>query len=322
MQGAQAGVISRRQLREVGVGDDEIERRLRRREWARVYPGVYVDHTGPLTWNQRCWAAVLYHWPAALAGSSALHAYGVRGHEVALESPVEVVVDRSRSVRRHPGICIRQLVRFEQYCNLALSPPRERLEHAVLGVASRRASLDESVGVLADAVQAGRTTAPRLIAALGERTRLRHRAVLRGVLSDVDGGVRSVLEHRYLTRVERAHGLPAGERQRAVRIGAHSAYRDVDYIPYGVGVELDGTMHTDTASARWADFDRDLAVLVSGSVTVRVGWRQVISPCRLAAGVATLLSARGWPGQIQPCSSDCAALSANSAGKAARTPLA
>ena len=31
-------------------------------------------------------------------------------------------------------------------------------------------------------------------------------------------GVHSVLEHRYLTRVERPHGLPRGVRQRLVRI--------------------------------------------------------------------------------------------------------
>ena len=33
--------------------DNHIERRLRRREWARVFAGVYADHTGPLTGQQR-----------------------------------------------------------------------------------------------------------------------------------------------------------------------------------------------------------------------------------------------------------------------------
>ena len=50
---------------------------LRRREWARVHPGVYVAHTGPLSWPQRAWSAVLLVAPAALSGSSALHAHGV-----------------------------------------------------------------------------------------------------------------------------------------------------------------------------------------------------------------------------------------------------
>ena len=64
----QDGVIARWQALAAGATDSDIERRLRRREWARVSPGVYVDHTGPLTWRQRAWAAVLAVWPAALDG--------------------------------------------------------------------------------------------------------------------------------------------------------------------------------------------------------------------------------------------------------------
>ena len=36
----QDGVISRRQVREIGETDADIERRLSRREWARIHPGV------------------------------------------------------------------------------------------------------------------------------------------------------------------------------------------------------------------------------------------------------------------------------------------
>jgi hypothetical protein len=37
-----------------------------------MLPGVYVNHTGDPTWLQRAWAGVLYYWPAALAGASAM----------------------------------------------------------------------------------------------------------------------------------------------------------------------------------------------------------------------------------------------------------
>lgn len=67
---AQGGVISRRQIREAGGDDNLIERMLRRRMWRPVFSGVYVDHTGVPTEEQRCLAAVLYAWPAALAGES------------------------------------------------------------------------------------------------------------------------------------------------------------------------------------------------------------------------------------------------------------
>ena len=35
-----------------------------------MHNGVYVDHTGPLTWLQRAWAGVLAVWPAALTAES------------------------------------------------------------------------------------------------------------------------------------------------------------------------------------------------------------------------------------------------------------
>jgi hypothetical protein len=67
----QSGVISRAQVHLAGEAVWDIRRRLRRREWVRVLPGVYLDHTGVPTWVQRGWAGVLYLWPAALAGESA-----------------------------------------------------------------------------------------------------------------------------------------------------------------------------------------------------------------------------------------------------------
>ena len=101
----QAGVISRRQVLAAEGTDDDIERLLRRRLWARIHPGVYVDHTGPPSRRQRHWAAVLFHWPAALSGSSALEVHGVRRHRlVAAEAPVHVAVDGRRSLASPAGV--------------------------------------------------------------------------------------------------------------------------------------------------------------------------------------------------------------------------
>ncbi|KAA1421675.1 type IV toxin-antitoxin system AbiEi family antitoxin domain-containing protein [Nocardioides humilatus] len=64
----QDGVIARRQMLSTGFTPAFVARKVRRREWVQVHPGVYVDHTGALTWQQRAWAAVLACWPAALDG--------------------------------------------------------------------------------------------------------------------------------------------------------------------------------------------------------------------------------------------------------------
>ena len=61
----QDGVVSRQQLLSLGAARHDVERWLRRRDLTRVHPGVYVDHTGPLGWHQRAWAACLLHPPAA-----------------------------------------------------------------------------------------------------------------------------------------------------------------------------------------------------------------------------------------------------------------
>ena len=83
----QDGVISRRQVLELGGSDNDIERLVRRREWARVHPGTYVDHTGPPSRRQLDWAALLHHWPAALDGASALRWAGVRIADGSLRAP-------------------------------------------------------------------------------------------------------------------------------------------------------------------------------------------------------------------------------------------
>ena len=97
----QDGVICRSQVLECEGTDSDIARMLRRREWACVFPGVYVNHTGPPSWKQRAWAAVLYHQPAALAGASALRAAGL---DVGTESaPIELVVGVAPQGRRSAG---------------------------------------------------------------------------------------------------------------------------------------------------------------------------------------------------------------------------
>jgi hypothetical protein len=302
---AQDGVVSRRQLLVVDVTDSDIERKLRRREWARVHPGVYVEHTGPLTWVQRAWAAVLFYAPAALAGPSALRAASVRDHGQTDTGPIRVCVDAARTVRSRPGIMVERLRDWESKVQQQLSPPRLRIEQALVSAAAAKTREDAAVAQLADAVQQGRTTAGRLTAALDLSPRLKHRRLLLQILRDVDAGAYSVLERHYLVRVERPHGLPTAKRQRRVRRGKSAAFRDVDYIDVATIVELDGRLGHEEAADRWADLDRDLSAMVAGELTLRVGWGQVLDPCRLACVVGGILIARGWIPTMRGCSDTC-----------------
>lgn len=298
----QSGVVTRAQARERGLADHDIRRRLRRREWSPVHDGVYVDHTGPLTWRQRSWAAVLAMAPAALCHQSALRAEELTGADELADDgrAIHVVIDRGRSVVA-PGVVRHRLADFEAKVRPHTSPPRQRFDEAVVDVAAGARDDLAAVAVLAAAVGSRRTTAPRVAAALAGRSRIARRDFLAGVLADVAAGSCSVLEHGYLDRVERPHGLPLAGRQ--VRASARGTiYRDVDYAPLPLIVELDGRLVHGTFSQVDADLERDLLAAIDARDTVRLGWGQVFGrPCLTARAVAVLLTHRGWAGRPRRC---------------------
>ena len=303
----QEGVISRRQVIAAGGCDNDIARLLRRRLWARVEEGVYVNHTGPLSWEQRAWAGVLFAWPAALDSRTALRACRVR-QPSRFEQPDAVIhVAVASHFRRDvpDWLRVRRLDNFEGRVQPHLSPPRVRLEEALLVVASRSLTEAAALGVLADACQTGASTPERLAGRLRQMIRLRRRRFLLHVLGDVAQGAYSVLEHRYLKDVERPHGLPTARRQRRVSTGRTVAYRDVEYVGLATIVELDGRLGHEETSDRWADLDRDLSSAVDGDLTLRAGWAQVLEPCRLSGIVGSILVARGWTGSPKPCAASC-----------------
>jgi hypothetical protein len=299
----QGGVVSRRQALGTGLDDDDIARRLRRREWARLYRGVYVDHTGAPTWHQRAWGATLLHDPAALGGRSALAAAGAVAPTGS--DAICLVVAAHRRVADPPGVRTTRTRRWEHDVQLHLSPPRVRLEPAALVAASEAATDDAAVALLGDLVQQRRTTAPRLQEALAALTRLSRRRLLAEVLGDVSEGALSALERRYLRDVEAAHGLPRGQRQRRMSVDGMLQVRDVDYAAQRTLIELDGRLGHELWAQRWADLGRDLLSLAAGAVTIRIGWGQVLDPCRLAVGIGAVLRARGWLGKPRQCAPTC-----------------
>ena len=119
--------------------------------------------------------------------------------------------------------------------------------------------------------------------------------MLTALVADLENGTHSVLEHGYLDRVLRPHGLPEPTSQQvAVSDGAGTQYRDVAHAEVELHVELDGRLH-DGSDARDDDADRDLDDLARGLVTPRLRYRQVFAtPCRTAARLAVLFGARGW----------------------------
>ena len=77
------------------------------------------------------------------------------------------------------------------------------------------------------------------------------------------------------------------------------AYLDLGYAEFPLRLGHEWT------EDRWAGFDRDLEAAVDGAVTIRLGWRQVVDPCRVALALARLLRRLGWQGEARPCRPGC-----------------
>ena len=305
---AQDGVVSRRQLVDLGASRNDVRRLVGRGKLVEVHPHVYVNHSGRPTRRQREWAAVLACAPAALHRESALDAHGMtrdRPSQANRDQPIHLLVDRHRRIVPPAGVTIERVGDRATWVQAHRRPPRAAFDYALLKTAGDRGEAD-AIALLSDAVHQGLTTAPRLVEVIAKLPRLPRRAILIEVLADVQAGTRSVLEQRYLRDVERAHGLPEGERQLREDTASGVVQRDIRYAAQRTLIELDGAFGHRDAVDRWADLQRDLDAAMEDHLTLRPGWAQVLEPCRLAALVETVLRLRGWSGRALSCGPGCA----------------
>ena len=139
----QHGVVSRRQLVEIGFGERAIARRVQNRRLHRIYRGVYaVGHT-VLTPNARYLAAVLACGPgAALSHRSAASFWGLLRTAAArvdiavprtsgFRSTAAIAVHRSRRpVQTTTSEAIRVTTPMQTLADLATALPRRQIEKA------------------------------------------------------------------------------------------------------------------------------------------------------------------------------------------------
>jgi hypothetical protein len=299
----QSGVIASWQAEAAGLGPRQIENLVRYGRWQRLHLGVYAAFTGKPPREAVLWAAVLRAGPqAALSHETAAGLYGILGDRSRL---IHVTVPHPQHVQPVTGLVIHRSSRLLQTRDAGFCPPRTMIEDTVFDLAQSATSFDDVIALLARSCQQALTTPFLLARALEERPRMRWRAEIRFALEDVADGVHSPLEFRYLRDVERAHGLPAGDRQVAGLERGRTVFRDVRYRKYAVVVELDGRA-SHPAEQRWADRRRDNAAAAHGEFTLRYGWADVTEQaCETAFEVGGLLGRRGWKGALRRCGPDC-----------------
>ncbi|WP_020579146.1 hypothetical protein [Actinopolymorpha alba] len=300
----QAGAVALDQAYAAGLSKDQVRARVDAGRWRLVLPRVYVTYDGQLRRSTELWAALLYAGEgAAVSHATAAEVWGLLDSPVDVGTPVHITVPVTRRVRSHPGLRIRRSRRLGQAVHPARQPSRTRVEETVLDLADEADQLESVVGWITRACQRRRTTPPRLSASLAARTRFRWRGPVEAMLVDVSQGAETPLELAYLRLVERAHGLPEGNRQRHRYASTGSKWIDVRYEAFGLIVELDGRLgHVDAGAFR--DRRRDNYSTETGYWTLRYGWSDTFADsCAVAAQVARVLRQRGWRGQVKACPS-------------------
>jgi hypothetical protein len=292
----QAGLVTREQVLGHGLSRHVIRRLVDGGMWLRVCPGLFAVVPIAPSWEALAWGGTLLGGCSSRLGPEASgYLYGLVARPprsidvlVPLSSPKQAQ-GPWRFIREAPG---RRPARSPG------SPPRLPAECAVLDLVAQR-SEGEVVGLITSAVQKGLTTPSRLSRLLDERPRQRYRRLVAGLLADVDEGVRSYLELRYLRDVERAHRLPRGDRQDSRPDLPY--LRDVKYKKFGVIVELDGrTGHE--GEGRFRDMNRDNQHALRDELTLRYGYFDVTSrACPVAFQVHGALSRRGLDEPFQRC---------------------
>jgi hypothetical protein len=295
----QQGVVTRAQALEAGMTPSAIRHRLVSGRWQRLHAGIYLTHTGQVTWTVRASAALLHAGSGAVLGLDAA-AYQLRIQ--ARQPPViQVFVPASRRVVAVEGVRVRRLRNLSERSVDGLRTTS--VAQTVIDLTAEPGrSADDVVALVARVCQSGRVTPGGLLTELGSRRSHPHRELLQAALWDVDSGVESVAEFRFLRNVARRHGLPSPRSQTPTGDGGR---RDFEF-ERGVIVEIDGARWHQGAQFR-TDRKRDRQVARDGGVTLRAAWVDVaLEPCELAVDIAMVLRRRGWQGRPVPCSPDCA----------------
>lgn len=293
----QDGVLTTAQAVAAGLSAQALYRLERTARWQRLARSLYFTSPSAPSWRSLAWSGVLLGGEQArLGGRAAGHLHGL----IAEPPPQILVLVPAYAVTRArpPWRFLREAdgVRGRSVG----SPPRTSIEDTVLDLCDRSAAA-QAIGWVTSAVGSRRTSAHQLRLALESRSRARHRQLLSELLTDVASGVESPLELRYLRDIERAHGLPHGDRQNRSGLPFR---RDVVYLGWRVVVELDGRLGHE-GEGHFRDMQRDNRTALNGEVTLRYGSADVAGrPCAVARQVESALRLQGWSGRLTPCR-DC-----------------
>ncbi len=276
----QWGVITRHQAVERGLSPTTVSRRVRDGRWEIVHPRVYRIAGHPVSFRQRCMAAVL--WAGDDAVISGVTAGRLWGLDDVTSSHVEVTVPRSRTRTPIAGVSVtatRHLDRLDIAERDRL--PVTSLARTVVDLA--RCLGPDSLEVALDAALRGGRTSTTAILHRAKVVAPSGRAgvgVLRELLAERRGG-KAVSGSALETRVRRLFinaGLPVPVSQHRIHDrGRHVARADFAYPELKLVIEVKGYRWRSGRAAWLRDAVRDSEMAARGWRVITITWDEVCS---------------------------------------------
>lgn len=267
------GVLSRADLRSLGIDRNVVRREVAAERWAQHGHQTIAVHTGELTEQARRWRAV---WEvgfavAALDGVTALQQAGLTGFDDAM---VHLSVKHTVEVDDVEGVNVHKVIRRVDDEVVAAGIPRTRPAVAAIRAAHWAVSDRQAALLLVMPVQQRLCTGAQLLEAEAAIPGRNRRKFIHTVAHDVADGTHSLGELDFITACRR-RGLPEPSRQRIHRLPGGRAYLDVAWDEAKLAVELDGTGHL--KGLQMVDDDlRQNAVQLRHELVLRIGilgWR-------------------------------------------------
>ncbi len=266
---AQAGLVTRRQLRRLGLNHHYVDTQLDAGRWQEISSTVLATTTGELSRTQLMWAGVLHAGPrSALGGLTALERHGLQSWH---RDEITVLVPKSHNLEPLAGVRFVETRRPTQLLTSSKPLSTWRVEPAALLWAGYQPVTRSSYGLLAACVQQGLSTPYRLDGWITRMRPLRRAKPFRRLLGELAAGTQSVAERDVLTTCD-TFGLPRPRRQTRRKDSAGRwRFTDAEWrLPDGrvVVLEVDGGFHM--AVEHWsADIERHRQLVATGVIVVR-----------------------------------------------------
>jgi hypothetical protein len=263
--------------------------------WQRLLPRIYLAHTGTPTVAQKEMAALLHGGPGSvLTGPAALRGLGITS---AAPSRFDVLVPAPRQPGSVAFVAIRRTRRMPERVAGQGRRSYALPARALADTARAMTSLREVRALIAGAVQRGDCRLEMLAIELREGP-VRDSALLRQVLGEAAGGIRSVVEAELKDLIERAGlPLPMFNARLFAADGTFLASPDAWWPEAGVAAEVDSRQWHLRPDDWEKTMRRHAAMSRHGILVLHFTPRQIRSePATVIAALADALRA----GRVRP----------------------